>query len=209
MDEQTPHLHIDFIPFTTGSKRGLETRVSLKQALKSQGFNGGSRSETEWNQWVNAEKMEVAKIMNKYEVKWVNLDTHNKPLDVLNFKKEKRKEEISKLDHEILTLKKQYNSLQNMTPYLNDAFNALNNEELWLLPEPNKLIVKEIINLKTQLIFLKNENTELKNSIDELSYENRELRRDMNKLKKFFGKDTIENALTFKIVKSKRKEIHK
>ena len=53
------------------------------------------------------------------------------------------------------------------------------------------------------------ENTELKNSIDELSYENRELRRDMNKLKKFFGKDTIENALTFKIVKSKRKEIHK
>lgn len=27
MDEATPHLHIDFVPFTTGSKRGLETRV--------------------------------------------------------------------------------------------------------------------------------------------------------------------------------------
>ena len=25
MDEATPHLHIDFIPYTTGSKRGLET----------------------------------------------------------------------------------------------------------------------------------------------------------------------------------------
>lgn len=24
MDEATPHLHIDFVPFTTGSKRGLE-----------------------------------------------------------------------------------------------------------------------------------------------------------------------------------------
>ena len=24
MDEETPHLHIDFIPYTTGSKRGLE-----------------------------------------------------------------------------------------------------------------------------------------------------------------------------------------
>ncbi|MFR0786902.1 MAG: hypothetical protein ACLSHM_01180 [Vescimonas sp.] len=33
MDEATPHLHIDFVPFTIGSKRGLETRVSLKQAL--------------------------------------------------------------------------------------------------------------------------------------------------------------------------------
>lgn len=33
MDEAKPHLHIDFIPFTTGSKRVLSTRVSLKQAL--------------------------------------------------------------------------------------------------------------------------------------------------------------------------------
>ncbi len=47
MDEATPHLHIDFVPFATNSKRGLETRVSLKQALKEQGFEGGSRSETE------------------------------------------------------------------------------------------------------------------------------------------------------------------
>ena len=39
MDEATPHLHIDFVPFTTGSKRGLDTRVSLKQALATQGFN--------------------------------------------------------------------------------------------------------------------------------------------------------------------------
>ena len=36
-DEATPHLHIDFVPFTTGSKRGLDTRVSLKQALAAQG----------------------------------------------------------------------------------------------------------------------------------------------------------------------------
>ena len=38
MDEATPHLHIDFVPFTTGSKRGLDTRVSLKQALAKQGL---------------------------------------------------------------------------------------------------------------------------------------------------------------------------
>ena len=38
MDEATPHLHIDFVPFTTGSKRSLETRVSLKQALAAQGL---------------------------------------------------------------------------------------------------------------------------------------------------------------------------
>ena len=31
MDEATPHLHIDFVPFTKGSKRGLDTRVSLNR----------------------------------------------------------------------------------------------------------------------------------------------------------------------------------
>ena len=33
MDEATPHLHIDFVPYTTGSKRGLDTRVSLKTGV--------------------------------------------------------------------------------------------------------------------------------------------------------------------------------
>ena len=46
MDEATPHLHIYFVPFTTGSKRGLDTRVSLKQALAAQGFTGGTRGDT-------------------------------------------------------------------------------------------------------------------------------------------------------------------
>lgn len=50
MDEETPHLHIDFIPFICDSKRGMDTRVSLKGALKEQGFPGGTRGATEWNQ---------------------------------------------------------------------------------------------------------------------------------------------------------------
>ncbi len=69
-DEATPHLHIDFVPFTTGSKRGLETRVSLKQALAAMGFKGGTRSDTEWNQWVSAEKKELAAVMERYGIEW-------------------------------------------------------------------------------------------------------------------------------------------
>lgn len=42
MDEATPHLHIDFVSYITGSKRGLDTRVSLKQALTALGFKGGT-----------------------------------------------------------------------------------------------------------------------------------------------------------------------
>ena len=65
LDEATPHLHIDFIPYVTGSKRGLDTRVSLKQALSSLGFKGGSRSETELNQWVQSEKEKLAMVMRE------------------------------------------------------------------------------------------------------------------------------------------------
>ncbi len=49
MDEAAPYLYIDFIPYTTRSKRGLETRVSLKKALAELSFKGGTRCEAERN----------------------------------------------------------------------------------------------------------------------------------------------------------------
>ena len=76
MDEATPHIHIDFVPFITGSKRGLDTRVSLKQALAAQGFKGGTRRETEWGQWVQAEKEQLSAVMERYGFEWEHKGTH-------------------------------------------------------------------------------------------------------------------------------------
>jgi len=87
MDEETPHLHIDFVPFTTGSKRGMDTRVSLKQALADQGYLGGTKRETEWSQWMAAEKQELSKVMERHGVIWKQLGTHKKHLSVLDFEK--------------------------------------------------------------------------------------------------------------------------
>lgn len=70
LDEETPHLHIDFIPFSTRNKRGLSTKVSLKGALKVQGFVGTSRNDTEWKRWVDNEKQQLAEIMKKHELEW-------------------------------------------------------------------------------------------------------------------------------------------
>lgn len=88
MDEATPHLHIDFVPFTTGSKRGLDTRVSLKQALAMQGFKGGTRGNTEWSQWIQSEKEQLAAIMERYGIEWEHKGTHEKHLSVLEYKKQ-------------------------------------------------------------------------------------------------------------------------
>ena len=98
MDEATPHLHIDFVPFTTGSKRGLDTRVSLKQALAAQGFKGGTRGDTEWSQWVRSEKEQLSLVMERHGIEWEDKGTHDKHLSVLDYKKEQRAKEIAALE---------------------------------------------------------------------------------------------------------------
>ena len=98
LDEATPHLHIDFVPFTTGSKRGLDTRVSLKQALAAQGFKGGTRGDTEWSQWVRSEKEQLSAVMERHGIEWEDKGTHDKHLSVLDYKKEQRAKEIAALE---------------------------------------------------------------------------------------------------------------
>ena len=75
MDEATPHIHIDFVPFTTGSKRGLEKRVSLKQAMLNMGFKGEGKSDNELNRWILSEKKVLAQIMERHGE---SLDTFRK-----------------------------------------------------------------------------------------------------------------------------------
>jgi len=102
MDEATPHLHIDFVPFITESKRGLDTRVSLKRALATQGFSGGTRGDTEWNQWVKSEKEQLSQVMERHGIEWEQLGTHHEHLSVIDYKKEQRTKEVAVLDSQIV-----------------------------------------------------------------------------------------------------------
>lgn len=112
MDEATPHLHIDFIPFTTGSKRGLSTRVSLKQALADQGITGEGRSLTERDLWVQKEKEALAEIMLEHGIEWEQKGEHREHLSVLEFKREKRKEELAELEQTIEHVQQQQVSIK-------------------------------------------------------------------------------------------------
>ena len=86
------------VPYITGSKRGLDTRVSLKSALAAEGFTAGTRGATEWNQWIAAEKQALAMVMERYGVKWLQKGTHEKHLSVLDFEKQERAKEVAELD---------------------------------------------------------------------------------------------------------------
>ena len=100
-DEATPHLHIDFVPYVTDWKgKGMDTKVSMKQALKSLGFQGGTKRDTELNQWINHEKKVLAEITKQHGIEWKQKGTHEEHLDVYNFKKKERKKEVQELEQE-------------------------------------------------------------------------------------------------------------
>ena len=143
MDEATPHLHIDFVPFTTGSKRGLDTRVSLKQALAAQGFKGGTRGDTEWNQWVSAEKSALAFVIERHGIEWEHKGTHEKHLSVLDYKKQEREKEINALEDKLAEKKDEFHvmadrieNFDNGERSLQNLDESIMNEPEYQLPEP-------------------------------------------------------------------------
>lgn len=130
LDEETPHLHIDFIPFSTGNKRGLSTKVSLKGALKAQGFVGTGRNDTEWKRWVDNEKQQLAEIMKKHELEWKQKGTHEKHLSVYDFEKKMRKAEVEELEQEI-SEKERFIAGQNSRVEENDAVLQIQEQSIW------------------------------------------------------------------------------
>ncbi len=120
MDETTPHLHIDFVPYTTGSKRGLDTRVSLKQALSALGFKGGTRRETELNQWVSAEKEQLAAVMLEHGIEWEQKGTHEKHLSILDFEKRERAKEVAELEVTKAELKEENAAFEEINENLHE-----------------------------------------------------------------------------------------
>ena len=143
MDEATPHIHIDFVPFTTGSKRGLDTRVSLKQALAAQGFHGGTRGVTEWNQWVLSEKKELAIAMFRHGFEWEQKGTHEEHLSVIDYKKQERTKELVAVEEKLAdksaefnTLAKRINNLEDGNQSYQDMEEKLAHDPEYQLPEP-------------------------------------------------------------------------
>ena len=195
MDEATPHLHIDFIPFTTGSKRGLETRVSLKKALEALGFAGGTKSHTELNQWIESEKQALASIMARHDIQWEQKGTHEEHLSVLDYKKQERSKEVAALETQIGALQEQTataeTALSEKQEQLDDIAPILKNTEKFvrkyddperLLPEAGMLESGKAFREKKALPILGRllkyarslfrENTELKAKVQKLEKEN-------------------------------------
>ena len=148
MDEATPHLYIDFVPYITGSTRGLDTRGSLKKALAAQGFEGEGRSNMEWNQWMASEKNALAHTMERHGIEWEHKGTHELHLSVLDYKKQERTEELVAVESELAekkvdlrTMVDRINNLHTADVKFKDLQEKLAHDPEYLLPQSPALML--------------------------------------------------------------------
>lgn len=124
MDEETPHLHLDFIPFATGQKRGLSTRVSLTKALEQQGgFKAEGKMNTSCKLWIDTEKQRLSELTLARGIEWEQLGTHNEHLSVIDFKKQERSKEVARLENKLENMDK---LIQHRKELLNDVESVIN-----------------------------------------------------------------------------------
>src|SRR5699024_6959081 len=117
MDEATPHLHVDFVPVAMEQSRGLSTRVSMKQALKQQGFEGLGRKQTEWKAWMEREKEALTEIAQAHEFEIISLGGGRPHMELPEYRAaaqrlEAVQEQVIAAEQEIAALEKQRKALQ-------------------------------------------------------------------------------------------------
>ncbi|MCM1233772.1 MAG: plasmid recombination protein [Ruminococcus flavefaciens] len=176
MDEETPHIHIDFVPFIRNSQRGLDTRVTLKGALAKQGFKGGTRSATEWNQWIESEKQELSKVADRYGVQWKQLGTHNKHLSVLDFEKQERAKEVAELEQTISGSKAELSHVIYQQ--------VLAEEETEKVKQENEAVRQETAKLSATNDLLRKQADGLLNDREKLLSDNQALEEQQKRLQK-------------------------
>ena len=181
MDEATPHLHIDFVPYITGSKRGLDTRVSLKQALSALGFKGGTRRETELNQWVAYEKEQLAAVMLEHGIEWEKKGIHEKHLSVLDFEKKERAKEVAKLEQSISDGKERLSDIQIQQRKAEQETEQIRQEGAAIQQEVSEL--SETSNLlKEQAATLAEDKEKLLSDNEKLEKQQKKLQQEIEKM---------------------------
>ncbi len=132
MDEASPHIHINFVPFyTRGRQKGLQKGVSMKQALIEQGFKPHSPKDNQLVLWEAAERAAMEKILHLHGFMREDRHAHHAHMTVEDYKysqdlkryQEKLRESVSvtesdRKDENIRRLKEKVIALEHETTTL-------------------------------------------------------------------------------------------
>lgn len=129
LDEASPHLHIDFIPYyTKGRTNGLSKGVSMKAALNEQGFKGDNKRNNHLIAWERSERKALEAIINTYNFEREDMNAKYKHLPVEEFKireDEKKIRDALKQNHFISSEKTTQERVRDLTLKLESTTNAL------------------------------------------------------------------------------------
>ena len=132
MDEASPHIHINFVPFyTQGRQNGLQTGVSMKQALDEMGFRAKGRTQNRLVAWEESERAEMESILHRHGYVREDKNAHYAHMTVEDFKYSRDLQHlqrqlhaahtVTETDHEtksIRRLKERVTSLEHETSTL-------------------------------------------------------------------------------------------
>lgn len=146
LDEATPHLHIDFIPIAHKVERGLSVKVSMKGALKEQGFTSANRLQNEWAAWEERERGVMVDILHTHELSRDVKNIRREHLTVDEYKHHAAQvAEIKKVNAHINELKK-----KNPTDLIKSEIELIKNQNDVMRSEIQKRD-KEIFTLSRKL----------------------------------------------------------
>ena len=89
---------------------------------------------------MQSEKEQLATVMEKYDIEWEHLDTHEKHLSVLEYEKKMRNEEIKALENEVEILDKHLTNLVKCEDTFKKVSQDFETDEQFQLPEPQPLM---------------------------------------------------------------------
>lgn len=87
MDEASPHIHIDFIPYyTKGRSNGLQKGVSMKSALIEQGFKPKGTKNNQLVLWEAAERKAMEDLLHKHNFVRADKQAYHRHMSVEDYK---------------------------------------------------------------------------------------------------------------------------
>jgi len=127
-DEQTPHLHICFIPFyTEARKNSLSKGVSMRAALEEQGFTSANKKANSLIAWEASERNELEKILKHHGLQRDIKGANHQHMSVEDYKEAKDSAKITPSNTWIIA----------------DPTASLREENVYLRSEKEKLITEK------------------------------------------------------------------
>lgn len=154
MDEASPHIHINFVPFYThGRQNGLQTGVSMKQALDEMGFRAKGRTHNRLVAWEERERAAMESILHRHGYVREDKNAHYAHMTVEDFKFSRDLQHlqrqlhaahtVTEADHEtksIRRLKERLTSLEHETTALKREKNSPYMAFFYSIPEKQAFV---------------------------------------------------------------------